>query len=361
MPLWDIVLTRRTAVLEEFAAKARQVEPRRRLAADDVPEAITGLLDQLIITLRSGVVGKTATLLPQARILAADLGEAGANEGRDIEEVVGDFRVLHEAILDVIADDAPVVALEEQRVLARGIHRAIVSAVSQYAKARDRELQRAHAEHFAFLAHELRTPLSNITMGVDLLDEGVDAATLLPRVRRAAQRMRELLDNEISSARLAAGSPLHLEPVRLAALLGTVLDELRMQARDRNIELTLAVNDALELQADPRLLRSIFTNLVANAVKFTKKGGHIDVVADVEHEHVVCRVADGCGGLPEGKAQSMFESYRQTGEDRSGFGLGLSIVSEAVALHRGTIAVDNRPGEGCTMVVQLPRAGPPQS
>ena len=111
MPLWDVILTRRMEVLEGFAAKARQVEPERRIEVDHLPAAITGLLDQLIVTLRAGVVGKSATLLPQARSLAADLGEAGAIEGRDIEEVVGDFRVLHEAILDVLGDDASVVAL----------------------------------------------------------------------------------------------------------------------------------------------------------------------------------------------------------------------------------------------------------
>ncbi|MCA9709362.1 MAG: HAMP domain-containing histidine kinase [Myxococcales bacterium] len=357
MPLWQIIVDARAELLEAFVHKVAEDRTlRRRVPDDPAPPDVRGLLDQLTVLLRAATVGKNATLLPEARVLAAELGEAGAEEGRDIDEIVSDFLALHEAILDVSDEHEEEISPLEHRALARGINRAIASAVTRYAQARDQELQRAHSEHFAFLAHELRTPLSNIEMGIDLLEEGLDAAALLPRVRRAARRMRELLDNEITSARLSAGSPLHVEPVRLSRLLSTVIDELRMQARDRDIEVSLAVPDDYELQADPRLLRSIFTNLVVNAVKFTKAGGTITIQARHEGDHVVCEVADGCGGLPPKTEASLFAAYTQSGEDRSGFGLGLAIVAEAVALHGGTISVDNRPGEGCTMIVRLPRA-----
>jgi hypothetical protein len=360
MPLWHVIMSSRPALLAGFVSKLGKEASARDLPCEQIPAEITGLLEQLTVSLRAAEIGRNATLLPAARDLAANLGEARAHEGRNIEAVVSDFLALHEAILEVANKADETISPQEHRALARGINRAIASAVARYAQARDRELQRTHAEHFAFLAHELRTPLSNIRMGVDLLDEGLDASALVPRVRRAAERMRELIDNEITSARLSAGGALRTEPVPLADLLRAVVDELRMQAHDREIQVALGVPDKLDLHADPRLLRSIFTNLLANAVKFTRRGGCVAVRAREEDDTIVCEVADSCGGLPEGTASKMFQAFRQTGTDRTGFGLGLAIVSEAVGLHGGTLRVDNRPGEGCSMVVELPRTGKPR-
>ncbi len=311
-------------------------------------------MDQLTVSLRALDIGKNATLLPEGRGLAADIGEASAEGGRPIGDLVADFLALHEAILEVAGDALPNVSAAEHRVLTRGISRAIAAAVNGYGAARDAELQRAHSEHFAFLAHELRSPLSNIKMGVDLLAEGLDASTLLPRVRRSADRMRELLDNEISSARLHAGSALHGESVELRALLEGATEELRMQATDKQIDLCLEAPEVLHLWGDPRLLRSVFTNLIGNAVKFTHRGGSISVRARVEAENIVCDVADACGGIPEDKIDGLFDPYAQVGRDRSGFGLGLAIAAEAVRRHRGQITVKNLPGHGCVMSVILP-------
>lgn len=348
------MLSSRPAVLEAFVRNLREGASVREVTTDRLPEEITGLLDQLTVSLRAAEIGENATLLPVARDLAAELGEAGAHEGRRIDEVVSDFLALHEAIVEVVGQQGPPLAPGEQRVLVRGFNRAIAAAVTRYAKARDREVQRAHAEHFAFLAHELRTPLSNIKMGVELLADGLDAAALIPRVRRSADRLGELLDNEITNARLLAGAPLHREPVALGELLDAIVEESRMQAHDRDIEIVSRVPGDLRLNADPRLLRSVFTNLLVNAVKFSKTGSSIAVAGRDDGDHVECTVADGCGGLPEGTASKMFGAFKQTGTDRSGFGLGLAIVSEAVGVHGGTIHVEDRPGEGCTMVVRLP-------
>ena len=102
-------------------------------------------------------------------------------------------------------------------------------------------------------------------------------------------------------------------------------------------------------------MRSVLSNLLANAIKFTRRGGGIAIHGRSEADQIVCEVADGCGGLPGDEASSLFVPYQQASEDRSGFGLGLAIVADAVALHQGTIEARNRPGDGCTMVMRLPR------
>ncbi len=356
MRLWQVIVSAREELLEVFVRKLGEARAPGAVPVVEPPPQITGLLDQLTVSLRALDVGRNATLLPEGRGLAGDIGEASAEGGRTISELVSDFLALHEAILEVVGDAVPGISFGEHQVLTRGISRAIAAAVDRYAEARDRELERAHSEHFAFLAHELRSPLSNIKMGIDLLGQGLDAQTLLPRVRVSADRMRELLDNEISSARLRAGSALHGEQLDLVPLLEAIVEALRMQATDRAITLTLEAPEALLLWGDPRLLRSIFTNLIGNAVKFTARGGSIVVRGRSDAQRIVCEVADGCGGIAEESVDRLFHPYAQVGRDRSGFGLGLSIVAEAVRRHDGEVAVENRPGHGCTMSVSLPRA-----
>lgn len=357
MVLWRTIVAEKSALLAALAAK---------LSADEMlagkaelrplrPEVI-GLLDQLAASLQAAVEGRNPTLLPEARLLAAEIGEADAGDGRDIGALVSDFSALHQSVLEFASAREITVSHGEHTALARGVNRATAEAVSRYALARDREVARAHAEHFAFLAHELRTPLSSIRMGLDLLDDRrVDAADILPRIRKASASMQELLDNEITSTRLSSDSALHIESVALDATLAEVVADLQTPAADRSIGIDVRGAEGLGLSADPRLLRSILTNLLSNAIKFTRPGGSIDIRCHSDGDDIVCQIADACGGLPEGKAAALFDPYKQVGGDRSGFGLGLVIVHDAVARHHGSISVRNRPGEGCTMVLRLPK------
>lgn len=106
--------------------------------------------------------------------------------------------------------------------------------------------------------------------------------------------------------------------------------------------------------ADERLLFSALSNLLQNAMKFTKSGGHVVLRALPEEGHVLIEVEDECGGLPPGKAEELFEPYVQRSEDRRGLGLGLAITREAIHLHGGELFVRNTPGKGCVFAVRLP-------
>jgi signal transduction histidine kinase len=111
--------------------------------------------------------------------------------------------------------------------------------------------------------------------------------------------------------------------------------------------------------ADARLLASAVGNLFQNALKFTPAGGRVALRARAEGERVFIDVEDGCGGLPAGKEDELFEPFVQRGADRTGLGLGLSIARDAVRANRGEIRVGNRPGEGCVFTVVLPAAPTP--
>src|SRR5262249_42014402 len=97
-------------------------------------------------------------------------------------------------------------------------------------------------------------------------------------------------------------------------------------------------------------------NLIGNAVKFTHEGGAVDVRWRERGERIEIEVSDECGGLPPGAAEKMFAPFVQVGEDRSGFGLGLAIADHAIRAHQGTIRVEDRPGDGCTLRIELPKS-----
>jgi signal transduction histidine kinase len=138
-----------------------------------------------------------------------------------------------------------------------------------------------------------------------------------------------------------------------------MLDEFRPQAQQKSIALCLETPDApVEGNMDRAAFLRIATNLVSNAVKFTREG-HVTVTLRPDGDTVEMRVEDTGIGISEGFLNQIFDEFRQesTGAARTheGSGLGLTITQRLVDLMGGTIAVDSTPGEGSTFTVRLPR------
>ena len=112
----------------------------------------------------------------------------------------------------------------------------------------------------------------------------------------------------------------------------------------------------MEVQADRHLLIGAVENLVQNALKFNPRGGHVCLsVKDIDG-HVFIEVEDECGGIPEGKANALFDAFAQHGSDRTGLGLGLWISRASIETSGGKLAVRNLPGKGCVFTVDLAKA-----
>jgi signal transduction histidine kinase len=110
----------------------------------------------------------------------------------------------------------------------------------------------------------------------------------------------------------------------------------------------------LEVETDRQFLMSAVSNLVQNAVKYTRAGGHVSVRAHCSDNRLVIEVEDECGGLPPGKGEELFRPFVRGGHQTPGVGLGLSIAMRAIKAIRGEIRVHDIPGKGCTFVVELP-------
>lgn len=220
------------------------------------------------------------------------------------------------------------------------------------------------AEVVAIVAHDLRTPLNAISMGASLLQDEAqpDArwAALLEVIRHAAHRMDRLIGDLLEAGRLDAGRTLRVSraPVALGPVLEQVCQEVRASARAKAQTLACDVEPALPaVNADRARVAQVVSNLLANAAKFTPRGGRIRLSAVAAGPDVRVAVADSGPGLAADELLRVFDPYWQAQTTQSlGCGLGLKIARAIVDAHGGRIWVESTPGEGATFLFTLPAA-----
>jgi signal transduction histidine kinase len=224
---------------------------------------------------------------------------------------------------------------------------------------RDRELADQAAQHFSFIAHELRNPLQNARLATQLLkfNSGDARDELFRRLDRWFSQISDLVDDSLVQARLFGEPRLHLQTVEAGELVDLAREDVATQAMKRGLSITVEV-EPFELDVDRKLIVSALTNLLKNAVKFTCDGGRIVVRARSCDERSHFEVEDECGGIPDELLGRLFQPFTQGSSSDGGTGLGLMIVKQAAEAHGGSVRVANRPGEGCTFVVDLPSAHP---
>ena len=279
--------------------------------------------------------------------------------GFNVWEVVREYGLLQECILEYAARQGVEIPPEEQVLLARWISRRMADAISQYVHERDAERDREASRHLGFIAHELRNPLYAARLALDRLREKELAGGGRPVevLDRSLRRTSQLIEDTLTRSSLRLGLEPNLEPIDLPAFLGDLERDAAIEGQARNVAVDITAPPGLTVDADPRLLRSAVANLISNAVKFSRPGTRVQIAAERTETGVSIDVADGCGGLPTGKADELFQPVVQRGTNRSGFGLGLAIAAEAAGAHSGEISVRNLPGQGCVFTLTLPSAG----
>jgi signal transduction histidine kinase len=173
---------------------------------------------------------------------------------------------------------------------------------------------------------------------------------------RSLLGLRQLIDRTLADVRLQAGQPAQLCDFSVDRFIAEVQVAATLEAKSRNCGFAVGpVDAALRVRGDKQILYSALSNLLQNAFKFTKPGGQVWLRAHETGDRIRIEVADGCGGLPAGKAEAMIVPFRQHDANRSGMGLGLSIARRAVEASGGHIDVRDQPGVGCTFTIDLPR------
>ncbi len=335
---------------------------RRRLgqmvgqeAATEGQEYLSELLDELVAGLTaSGDGGPPAPRIEQT---AAQCGWKRQEHGAAISLIAHDFGVICDAVAQLADETATRVDPGEWQALNRAVDSGIAAALSAYEKQRQQREQDERATRLGAVAHELRNALGAASTGFTMIKQrrvGTDSRTA-DLVTRNLGRAAILANSLIAESRLDAAVQPSLAPLRLRLLIDDIVGSLTTGA-----VAALSVDAAPELtvMADEQLLISALTNLIQNAVKFTRPEGSVFVRARPDGPNVVIEVEDECGGLPPGTAERIFTPFVQQGANRTGAGLGLTIVRKVAVAHRGSVRVVDLPGRGCVFELRIPASAP---
>ena len=225
------------------------------------------------------------------------------------------------------------------------------------------EVDRLRRDIVANVSHELRTPLGALRAKLENLVDDVEQADrqTLEAMLRQVERLGDLVAQLLDLSKLESGAvPLERSTFSAAALLGKVADEWRTRAEIRDIRVeTLVEPTSLTLDGDEERLRQVLSNLVANAVRHSPRGGRVLLQAGGGNGSVRLEVVDEGPGIPVDEAERVFERFYRSDAARSaaegGSGLGLAIARWIVDLHGGSIRVATDQDRGCRLVVELPR------
>ncbi len=259
-----------------------------------------------------------------------------------------------------------------------GVSAAPVTAASSVAGAvvvlRDvtviRRLERTRLDFVANVSHELRTPLAAVLASVetlrDLGDEDPEARVrLLDTAQRHCRRLAAIVDDLLALSQIESeGDRLERGPVPVLRTIRAAVSAVARDAETRGVNLVAPIDgapDAVVLGHEGRL-EQVWTNLVANAVKYNKPGGTVtvEVAVDAAAKCAEISVRDTGQGIPADHLPRIFERFYRVDKGRSrdqgGTGLGLAIVKHIVLAHRGTIRVESAPGVGSVFRVRIPLA-----
>ena len=265
--------------------------------------------------------------------------------------------------------------LQRMALQARRLEGKVAERTTDLAR-QNRALEQAHAQIkrelenrlrlMDMVTHDLRSPLTTLTLSADRLREGPDDEAerdmlhgiLLRETQRMEAMVRQLLDRSRAESFFQA---VDLRPCAPMELVKGIEEVLRLKAADKGLDLQIEATPdtaAVRVAADPSAMQQVLLNLFENALKFTPPGGRIGIRSSVERGPGIWRleVWDTGRGLTEEEAERILHPFAQAkAEDAArGWGLGLSICLSLLELQRGELRVRSEPGQGAAFIISLP-------
>lgn len=353
------------AIMSEWRSEIRQLAVAKNLDVPTLNDHIPDLIEELACELEAC---SDETMIEGLKDNPVIHGLDRLELGFDVEEVVGEYNALRGVILNLIeAHDLQVKGLMNHTIN-RVIDKSIGLAVKTYAAQKALEVQQRREEHLSFVAHDLRSPLSTISMAAQLLEKHLpnaagDAPTanLLATLGRNVTRLNELIVKVIQEENNLTADPnerARRRDVELKPLVDGLLRDLDPMAVSSDAKLYNQVPTEIIAFADPNLLTLVFQNLISNAINYTPHGNIIiGARQDPDANSVECWVSDNGTGIPKERIEKVFEKLETDPERDAGMGLGLAIVRQFVEAHGGTVSVDSVVDVGSTFRFNLPNRG----
>jgi two-component system, sensor histidine kinase and response regulator len=248
----------------------------------------------------------------------------------------------------------------------RGTVRKAVKHVLLQRQARQlaEEKHQVRFQFISVLAHELKAPLGAIEGYLRIISgrtAGNDLATydhMLDRSLIRLEGMRKLILDLLDMTRIESGKKQReLAPVDIAAMANESVETFSPQAVAQEVTMQLHTSGPVVITADRGEIEIILNNLVSNAIKYNRQGGHVDITVAAEHDTVKLTVADTGIGMSQEEAGKLFQEFTRIKNSKTrhilGTGLGLSILKKLVLLYGGEVTVASEPERGTTFTVTL--------
>ena len=220
-------------------------------------------------------------------------------------------------------------------------------------------------EFFSNLSHEIRTPLNAILGWAQLLKPGktsdAEMAEGLEIIQRNARVQAHLIDDLLDMSRIISGKlRLDVQRVEMPSIIQAAVEAVQLAADAKGVRLDAVVDPiAGPVTGDPNRIQQIVWNLVTNAIKFTPKGGKVQITLERVNSHVELSVSDTGDGIDPAFLPHVFDKFSQADDSatkpHAGLGLGLAIVKNLVELHGGSVRAKSAGiGHGSTFIISLP-------
>jgi signal transduction histidine kinase len=368
--LHDFLKSNRAVLIDQCRAMVASRSDLRP-TDNDLAHGIPIFLDQLIETLTIEQMTEPSEgriALDRSRSSASAIGSMAALHGRDLlergftlDQVVRDYGDVCQAVTSLAYTTGTSIDVDEFRTFNRCLDNAIAGAVTEYAAQQavvtTEDGFQALNSRLGPLAHELRNLLHIATYAVKAIkagNVGMSGATGAV-LDRSLLGMRNLIDRSLAEVRVTAGLPPRFKLVRLAVFLGEITAALSLDPLARECRFIVgAIDPDIEIYVDPDMLAAAVSNLLQNAFKFTKRHSEVHLHTRLSGHRILIEVEDHCGGLPTRAPEKLLLPFVQSGEDRSGLGLGLDICRRSVEANKGILRVRDVPFSGCVFTIDLP-------
>lgn len=214
------------------------------------------------------------------------------------------------------------------------------------------------------VSHELKTPLTSISGFAEVLSTGLfqndaDVVHFGSLIRKEAKRLLGLIEEIMHLTHIEEGKNMKVKgPVILKNIINDIVEFMEPVLQEKEVTVHCTMED-VSFIGDMGMIRELAMNLIDNAVKYNRPGGHVYVSVRQEEQHVNLTVRDTGVGIPEDKQKRVFERFYRADTSRSqkinGSGLGLSIVKHIVEHHHGTISLQSKMQDGTTITVRFPK------
>ena len=355
MALAALIEREKQTLLADWERGVRRLPSARHLHTPTLQDLIPGLIDEIIISLRS-----TDTETTEEIQAAAEHGHHRLTLGFDLREVAQEYKLLRQSIAQLAERHGTPLQGQTARHIHGILDDAITVAISAYIEHRDAEDAKQREDRVRFLVHDLRSPLAAIHQAITVVEQTSasklddSARAMLDAVRRNVRHLQAMTIKLLQNERNRATGPtqtLTRWTVPLTKIVDDAIHALRPLAEHANVRLVNEIPADVVASIAPELIERVFQNLLANAIEHAPTST-VSISAQRVAGGVEATVADRGAGVSNEIKHKLFDNYATTRSD--GIGLGLAIARQFVEAHGGTVRVEDNPEGGAVFRLNLP-------